>query len=122
MKVLLFLLCSISMASCSSIISLYPSYSSIIPKSEDQWEHLDTKENVSFELYNECYYEGRKQVIKTKGLEDDENLYPYRYEVGLYHGKCLRKKGFVFKSQLFSKYCYHYSNEVECEAYKKYKK
>ncbi|TDQ58960.1 hypothetical protein EDC45_0752 [Mesocricetibacter intestinalis] len=104
---------------CSSIVYLIPNYSDSIPRGESQWINIETKENVTFDVYTNCYHQGiammrREQTLKT-------NIILKRYEVALYHGKCLRDLGFVFKPDLFSIYCYHYSNKESCRAFKNFR-
>lgn len=121
MKKLIFL-SFLFMTGCSSVISLYPSYSDKIPKGHTQWFHLKTKENPEPDLYIQCYHIGRREVIKLNKLPLDANLYDWEYEVALYQGHCLRESGFIFKTSITSMYCYHYMNEKDCEAFKHYKR
>ncbi|EXI62125.1 hypothetical protein MHD_11290 [Mannheimia granulomatis] len=122
MKVLFSFIIACVLSSCSAMVSLYPSYSKIVREDEKQWVHLETNEYVKSDIYNECYDEGRKWVINKNKLPPDSSLYFYEYDISLYQGRCLQKKGFIFKPKSFSKYCYHYSNKIACKAYEKYRK
>ncbi|MFZ7203308.1 hypothetical protein ACLSZC_09065 [Avibacterium avium] len=105
---------------CSFIISLHPSYSHEFRHGERFWIKKGTKEKLSTNIYTDCFYKGLKFDLTQKGLPPDSPQWD-NYNVSLYQGKCLYDLGYVFKEDIFSKYCYHYSNEAECKAFRKYK-
>lgn len=115
-----FLLMFFLLTSCSSIISLYPNYNDDVSHSERFWVKKGTKEQVSEDIYTSCYNKAVKADLRQKNLPPDASGWD-RYNVALYNGKCLHDLGYVFKEDIFSKYCYHYSNEVSCKAYRKFK-
>lgn len=123
MNKLFFIVICMLISSCSTLVSLYPRYSSQIPRDEDQWVNVDTGKRVDFDLYTACYHEGietlrkNNEALFNKGDSKHED-----YKIALYHGKCLYEKGYRFSTSIFSIYCLHYSHENECEAYKKYRK
>lgn len=113
----------ILISSCSSIVSLYPTYSPTIPKGEKQWLNINTGESANFNLYTACYHEGRETLRKKDSILFNEGYSHHRnYQIALYQGKCLYEKGYRFSPSVFSVYCMHYSNKDECEAYKEYRK
>ena len=108
------------LSGCSAIISLYPSYNKDVMHGERFWVKKGTKEQVSEDTYIGCFHSGLRADLKQKGLPLDSYDWD-EYNAALYQGKCLHDLGYVFKEDIFSKYCYHYSNEVECKAFRKYK-
>ncbi|KGQ23554.1 hypothetical protein P9079_10680 [Gallibacterium anatis] len=117
------------LSGCSFIISLHPSYSHEFRHGERFWVKKGTKEQVSEDTYIDCFNSGFQSDLNQKGFTLDSynkgltlGLYKWdEYNISLYQGKCLHDLGYVFKEDIFSKYCYHYSNEVECKAFRKYK-
>ncbi|ARU64417.1 hypothetical protein BTV20_02310 [Histophilus somni] len=108
------------LSGCSAIISLYPSYTQDIMHGERFWVKKGTKEQVSEDIYTDCYNDGVRADLRQKNLPPDASGWDW-YNVALYQGKCLHDLGYVFKEDILSKYCYHYINEVDCRAYRKFK-
>lgn len=122
MSKILLLLLSVSICGCSAIVSLQHNGLSIVHNPNEQWIHIHTKEKLSGDLYIRCYEQAREEVIEKHQLPKDANLYDFRYEESVYHGKCLREKGFIFSPKIFSNYCCHVNNKIDCKAFSQYKK
>lgn len=115
----IFFLMSFLLSGCSSIVSLYPIYNDDVSHGERFWINKNTGEQASFDLYTKCYHKGIKMDLTQRNLPLNSLDYD-QYNATLNHGKCLYDLGYVFKEDIFSKYCYHYSNEVECKVFRKY--
>lgn len=68
MNKLFFIFICMLISSCSNLVSLYPRYSSQIPRDEEQWINVDTGKSVDFDLYTACYHEGIETLRKNGGV------------------------------------------------------
>lgn len=125
MKKILWLLLSVGICGCTTILTLRTNG---IPRDDptDYWIHIHTKEKLSGKLYMQCFDQATEEVIKKHQLPKDDNLeaklYKFRYEEAIYQGKCLREHGFIFSPKIFSNYCYHDFNKIDCKAFRQYMK
>ncbi|WP_143432697.1 hypothetical protein [Histophilus somni] len=108
------------LSGCSAIISLYPGYDKDVMHGERFWVKKGTNEQVSEKTYVACFHKGLQFDLNQKGFTSYSPDWD-EYNVALYQSKCLHDLGYAFKEDIFSKYCYHYQNELNCKAYRKFK-
>ncbi|WP_440205611.1 hypothetical protein [Actinobacillus pleuropneumoniae] len=101
-----------------SSCAFVPLYS--IPNSDAKWIHKVTGEAVPDSLYSQCARDATFSILGRYAYLDrlDKEYLDELVNIQKKEGKCLYEKGFIFKTKLFSAYCYRL--EDVCNAYKEF--